>query len=311
MPAPAQPFRYLASGRRAAQFWLILALFFGALVRAGVVELSPIQLIAIGTVYAAVFATLLLGTRWLQKRAALYAEKAMLEDTRPPVLYLRPFQQDVAGERVVSILSALGLNAAFFTFTLEERLTALFWNVGPVISVGRPGEKLPPIGAARLYLGEAEWQDKVAQLMKDARLVVISVGETQGVLWELAQLAGRCEPRKILVFIFARRKKYGEALEVASRYLPKPLPPSPGFRKPLCYAFDDTWTPIALPWRRAWALDTSAPGSTLVPSLRSFMERNGIEVPAMKPAVRPRVILLWAAVGLATYTLLYFLFLHG
>jgi len=59
----------------------------------------------------------------------------------------------------------------------EEVIVARVMNqVGPFIAIGKPGEELPDLGAARTYVGSANWQDKVNELVPRAQLVVFRFG---------------------------------------------------------------------------------------------------------------------------------------
>lgn len=69
--------------------------------------------------------------------------------------------------------------------TEEEQLAEVMDQVGPFLAVGKPGESLPEVGAARIYVGDDEWQHRVSELMSQARLVVLRAGETANLWWEV------------------------------------------------------------------------------------------------------------------------------
>ncbi|EHR72389.1 TM2 domain-containing protein [Burkholderiales bacterium JOSHI_001] len=124
------------------------------------------------------------------------ADERMQADPRPPVLYLRSFQDDDqallfdGGFRLVG--SAMRLLAVA---TPEQELAWLLNEHGPVVAIGKPDEPLPELGAARLYVSHADWQRVVLDLMQGAALVVLRVGNSPGVAWELEQ-ALRTVPRQ-------------------------------------------------------------------------------------------------------------------
>lgn len=100
-------------------------------------------------------------------------------DPRSPVLVLRSFKHDeLRFERGLS-----GLLLPFHT-SFEQVLTSESEALGPSIAIGEPGEKLPPLGAARAYLQNEDWQTTVRQLMDEAALLVIVLGATEGLDWE-------------------------------------------------------------------------------------------------------------------------------
>jgi hypothetical protein len=107
-------------------------------------------------------------------------------DPRPEVLLLRSFADDRLRIRVRALnRSALDRAALRRWERFEEVLTVRLLEVGPVIAVGKPGERLPPLGAVRAYYGEDEWQRGVSGRMDSAALVVVNVGRTPAVAWEV------------------------------------------------------------------------------------------------------------------------------
>ena len=117
-------------------------------------------------------------------RAASVAELRE-SDTRAPLLLLRSFKDDLTRMRgwLSYVLPGLGK-----VLTLEEIITDLLWQYGPVIAIGRPGEPLPPPGAAREYVPEAQWQERVTQYIGEARFIVVILGRTTGLAWEYTRL---------------------------------------------------------------------------------------------------------------------------
>jgi TM2 domain-containing membrane protein YozV len=156
--------------------------------------------------------------RRAQRHEAPSAEEAMARDLRSPVLYLRSFKDDGAaviddgGWPIVGQL--MGLLAVQ---TPEQELAEILSRLGPVIAVGRPGEPLPELGAARLYVSHDHWQEAVIALMRRASLVVVRVGTSAGVSWE-TDTALSILPRHRIVFAILG----GRALapEIVSRLAP-------------------------------------------------------------------------------------------
>lgn len=114
------------------------------------------------------------------KLCAKPATKTLRKDKRPPVLYLRPFSSD--GEQ------------------FEPLLSRLVHSIGPFVAAGKPGEALTTIGADRVYINPASWKTKVADLIKNSRLVILRMGESEGLLWELEQVFALLKPHQILLF---------------------------------------------------------------------------------------------------------------
>jgi len=180
---------------------LVPAFLYGAMVSDPVVEAALEDSgwdVGLGAVIAVlvVFAWRL----WRRSRqyGALGADEAMARDPRPPVLYLRSFADD--GEVLIGEQPWwLRLGAAIAApVSPEQEIAELLAAVGPVVAIGKPGEPLPELGAARLYVSNDQWQGKVQELMKKARLVVVRRGGSPGLLWEIEQALAHL-PRQRLV----------------------------------------------------------------------------------------------------------------
>lgn len=153
---------------------------------------------------------LMLSTRGKQHTAASAA--AVLErDARPPVLYLRSFAADDTP------LLAFGRSE-------EEALAVVMGEIGPFIAIGRPGEKLPTLGAARLYVGEEEWRATVDALLDRARLVIYRAGETPGFWWEVERGAARLRPEQVAFLIPHDEAGYEDFRRRVERILPARMP---------------------------------------------------------------------------------------
>lgn len=182
------------------------------------------------------------GKRLTTKRA----EDLLRQDDRSPVLYLRSFVDDrIAGKAVMGsqpmdvLIKPLAL--AFTADTEEEILTSELNRVGPCVAVGIPGERLPPIGAARMYFEDAVWEEEVRKLMKRSELVVMRAGNTKGFLLELGMAVESLDPKKLVILLpfeteqkkllrADERNRYSEFRESANKILPKDLPPFSGSR---------------------------------------------------------------------------------
>jgi len=124
-----------------------------------------------------------------KRTAALRLEQARERDHRRPVLLLRSFQDDLTPvARKLPFTSFQSSDFYSRAWTLEESIEKTLWAYGPVIAIGRPGEKMPPAGAAREYVSNDEWQDRVKDYISDAQLVAVIVGKTAGLDWEYQQL---------------------------------------------------------------------------------------------------------------------------
>ncbi len=172
-----------------------------------------------------------------RKYRALSVSEILENDPRPPVIYLRSFKDDKGAGRPLNILRFSNLkylwhwififyNGAhqFMGWSEEEILAQVLSTAGPMVAIGRPGEKLPQLGAARVYVENDVWQQKVHEFLDKAALVVLRLGKTEGFWWEVEQSASRLDPRRLIFLVPLDRKQYQEFRERAEKYFPKGLP---------------------------------------------------------------------------------------
>jgi hypothetical protein len=138
--------------------------------------------------------------------SAVHGAAGVLEvDPRPHILLLRSFADDhTAVFNSDPILRYEWVFGGKRIRSFEEALAAKLAAYGPVIAVGRPGEKVPPLGAARLWITEDRWQGRVEELLRSCRFVVMIVGEIKGedgLAWEVGRLLALQEPEKIVLVV--------------------------------------------------------------------------------------------------------------
>lgn len=81
----------------------------------------------------------------------------------------------------------------------EQELAWIMSRIGPVVAIGKPGEHLPPLGAARVYVDDNNWRDTIAQLMDQAAVVVVRAGDTTNLWWEIEEAVARVPPGRVLI----------------------------------------------------------------------------------------------------------------
>ena len=134
----------------------------------------------------------------LRKQAA-NASDVLSRDPRPPVLYFRSFEDDIRQRKFVATLNAAP--ALMLEQSAEEVLVEYLQHIGPLVAIGRPGEALPEVGFARMYVDHTEWQASVIRLLEGAALIVLRAGHSAGVLWESAQIFTRVPLHKVVVLV--------------------------------------------------------------------------------------------------------------
>lgn len=178
----------------------------------------------------------LLGTgrflaRATEKRATQIYQDVRIWDSRAPIIFLRAFAQDddllAVGTRDPLLKLTAGVAEPR---TLDELLLEHASPYGPVLAIGDPAHKIPPLGAARIFVQGGNWQEIVTSLTQAARAVVMCPGQSQGVGWELELISGSGktsntiflanpeESRDVTVSLFARVA--GKSLEIETTQIP-------------------------------------------------------------------------------------------
>lgn len=139
-----------------------------------------------------------------RKFLAPQAREALAQDDRPPIVVLRSFRSD--GREATFIIDR------DVPLTFEEVTTEPLFKYGPVVSIGRPGEAVPPLGALREYVG-ADWQTRVRELLRAASAVVAILDDTPGLLWELQNIFDSGWHRRLILLVSP-----GEPRECAAKW---------------------------------------------------------------------------------------------
>jgi hypothetical protein len=145
-------------------------------------------------------------------------EDALQADPRPPVLYLRAFNQEsqffIIGTKAEYGRWAKGFQAAISTadqkigITVEEYLADdLNTSIGPFVALGSPEDYVAPPGALRLYAKDDEWKSRFDELARRAACVIVEVSKSANLRWEFEHL--RTEGLQEKLFILTRPSTEG------------------------------------------------------------------------------------------------------
>jgi hypothetical protein len=228
-------------------FWLVVFLVFVVLWLVGV-DLGNWPT-AVGSVVFVV--SLALVTRGRRMRVG-GAERVLAEDLRAPIVYLRPFGVDRAEiARRMSSRARISPREGFEK-TYEERLARTLRKVGPFVAVGDPTERLPLLGAARMYAADEDWQETVDELTARAGVVLLQAGESEGLAWEVRHVIGLDAPERVILSLPlhakraepSRQERYDAFGRRFGDAFPRPLPDAIGHCQFLY--FDADWTPRLL-----------------------------------------------------------------
>jgi hypothetical protein len=136
---------------------------------------------------------MLIGARRLRlkaRRIALQpADEVVAADPRPPVLFLRSFEEEqvpLTAARTPWLLRGFDPGSEYRT--LEEMIVLNLTYVGPVVAVADPSRGELPVGAARWRVRDEEWQQFVESKIREAAVIVVGVSDTDGLRWEIEAL---------------------------------------------------------------------------------------------------------------------------
>ncbi len=103
--------------------------------------------------------------------------------------------------------------------------------IGPTVAIGAPNEVFQKIGASRIYIEEGgDWQERVVQLAEKTSLIILSLGNSKGLIWEVEQSIKLNQPEKFVLFYvkFADKKidkeHYLKFIELTKSLFPKKIP---------------------------------------------------------------------------------------
>ncbi len=176
--------------------------------------------------------------------------EVLRRDRRPPVIFLRPFSEDERIHHKSPVGAHLGAEVPTSKSerkaTAEPKIGRTLRSIGPFVAVGKPGERLAPFGAARLYLDDHEWQDIVAFLIVHAMAVVLQPDDSPGAVWELKAAVQHVDPRRILMLVpnsGLRPLGFVRIRWLTGQVLPVPLPEDVACD---AFMFDEHWVPRGL-----------------------------------------------------------------
>lgn len=229
--------------------------------------------------------TIVLGA-FLLYRGKQYAARGMaqaeFQREHPPVVYLRSFSKDesLSGQVFGALITPKMLAGLV---TEEEQLAQAVAPIGPLVAIGRPGERLPKPGAIRAYATDAEWKDVVTHWLTTARLVILRPGITQGVWWEMEHAIATARPdRFILLLVRVKAVEYGALSVLLNHQLHMALPPMRDVQRwrrvSGFFEFGNDWTPRFLPLGAPYWRMSSYKGTERLfyYALRPVFERLGV-----------------------------------
>lgn len=252
----------------------------------------------------------LYGSVLLRRVFRVSAKRALALDGRPPILYLREFGTDSVEAQHQG------------PTTYEQVLVSVFADAGPVVALGRPGERVRPLGSIRLYAppeGDG-WKAEVERMIGEARFVIVEAGTSASLAWECQAVVRRSSPHRLMISFLTWWVEPGTQRE--ERFAAFRAVTAPFFRQPLPARLEDTvfllfepdWTPAAIPLRgRGWSLLGQTPLSALGVRevLREPLARRGIRVGWTWTVISAVAVPLALGVGLLVAVTVPWYFLSG
>lgn len=193
------------------------------------------------------------------------SDAALAADPRPPVLYLRSFQDDEDGGRfaeltpghfggVGGVAGGIVLSSLGALRTEEEQIGRAFAEIGPFLAVRQPGKETAQLGAARRDFTDEQWRSEVAALIGKSARVVLRAGFGEGLRWEIQKTVELADPTRVILLAPFGMAKYEAFVRFASPLFPRGLPEQtmpwaalPNFAGVVL--FDAEWSPKFVPLR--------------------------------------------------------------
>lgn len=127
--------------------------------------------------------------------------ETMTADTRPAVLYIRPFRQEsdpffYVPPNELPRYTRRGRPASSVTF--EQYLGAEFTRqLGPFVALGNPLDSVPPEGAVRDYAPDEDWQHHFRAHAGASAAIVTESSLSDNLHWELAEIIRKSWQHKL------------------------------------------------------------------------------------------------------------------
>lgn len=109
-----------------------------------------------------------------------------IKNDNPPILYLRSFGLDK--------IPALN-NQTFDEYLFKPIANRI------IISLANPDEIMPSGGSIKIQSKDDFWKNAVIHLLQESDVVIMALGDTDGIKWEISQLRNHLKPSQVFIVI--------------------------------------------------------------------------------------------------------------
>ncbi|MBI5597737.1 MAG: hypothetical protein HY928_16745 [Elusimicrobia bacterium] len=189
------------------------------------------------------------------------AHEVMKRDPRPPVVFLRSFKEEERQVHSTPVGERDGGEAVTdhsFPASREQEMAQALDRIGPFVAIGRPGEPLATLGAARVYLGDGDWKAFVEAMVPCSAAIVLQPEFTPGTLWEVGLVVKAVDLRRLLLVVpdpAVRPFRYARVRGLVSETFGVSLPEADACGSCEAFYFDRGRRPVALRLSPPSALD--------------------------------------------------------
>ena len=234
------------------------------------------------------------------------------------MVLLRPFESDAT---VLGTGRWFAGGEGIYTRTLfagqyfiEQDFAAAVRPFGPLVAIGRPSEALPPPGAApRFRETDQTWKDRVVDLLRRARLVILVPGTSEPLHWEITTAFQELKPQQLLIMVGSNTPREYEALsQIFKKATGRDFPDRwrLGRAEKTGITFDEGWTPRILRLRAPYWRRSSSPFASFADwhyGLEPVFRANGIEWHPLPLSKKDVMHIAWAVfiISLGIYFVLW------
>ncbi len=147
------------------------------------------------------FSSLLAAMDEWRRRSRTSAAQLIQASKAKPILFLRTFDEDDLWVRASNLFDRLVFAHRKKRARIEEIIADEAFPYGPVIALSNPKLGLQPLGAARQNVSDDHWQQYVAENIGASQAVILCLGKTENVRWEIERILALRAVEKLIVVL--------------------------------------------------------------------------------------------------------------